>query len=614
MLIDNTLLLRKTFPKVREYYRENEEILDLQSIEVMESKAGLETIRFTTSEEKALMVHSLYDPMREAKRIITSHKDSIKENTHVFFYGVGMGYHIEKFQELYPNHTFSLYEPIPEIFKSLTSHRSLNQLITDNIKQLYIDTHLENNTDYLGEFLSSNQAIHLIVLPSYENIAKNKLQLFHDNVKSAITNRRSKLHTDASFQKLWVMNSLVNFKEVLHTPNMVKDIECNNFQGKPALIVSAGPSLAEDIEYIRHIKENNLAYIFSVGSAINSLVSYDILPDAVCTYDPGQLNHKVFEKMVAHGIDHIPMLFGSSVGYETLEKYKGPKVHFITTQDRASTYFLKDEVKVEEDLIIDSPSIAVMTFQILNKLGAAPIIFTGQNLGYLYDRLYSEGIEYDHIQSTMEKEQIEKALATEDVYGNMIKTSHGFNSMRTSIEEFAKSYNGTYINTTKGGAKINGVPFQPIEEVLENVLSESLKKDEEWWNQQNKYDQSGIAVRKDFLKKSIQRFHIALTDFNELLRSIEKYTKLKNNQGIQNGLVKFDTLYNKLNENDYYRHFLSFYIRVHVEIMAGEIRRLNQEKDVLIKGQEIVKLLSRFLMHCKEGTKELEEIIHNTIA
>ncbi|MGM8366478.1 motility associated factor glycosyltransferase family protein [Virgibacillus sp. W0181] len=613
MLIDNILLLRDRYPAIREYFHQNEDDLKLKQFEVIESKAGKETIRYQLNDERPLMIHSMYDPIREAERIIASHEGKISEKTHVFFYGVGMGYHVEKFLEKFPDQPYSLYEPIPEVFFEMTSKRDLNHIINKNLRNLYIDKHHEESFAYLNEFTTSNHNIHLIVLPSYKNIAEEKYATFHKNIKEAIRSRRTNLHTDASFQKLWVMNSLINFKTVLNTPNMLRDIDRGQFEGKPVIIVSAGPSLAEDMEHLRYIKENNLAYIFSVGSAINSLIAYDVLPDAVFTYDPGLLNHKVFEKMIAHNIAHIPMVFGSSVGYETIENYQGPKAHFITSQDRTSLYFLKEQLNVEHDLILDSPSIAVMTFQILNKIGAYPIIFAGQNLGYLYDRLYSEGIDYDHIKSTMEEEKLAKAPTTKDVYGNEIKTSIGFNSMRTSIENFAAQYqNKTFINTTKGGAEIKGVPFQPIEEVIKETLTYSIDKTN-WWERSNKYKAQDIDAQLASLKRSMTEFTAVLASFDKLLKNISLYTNIKNQPKVLNELTKFDKLYNRLVENRYYNDFLSFYIRTHVKYLANELKRLNVEADVFVKGKEIVPLFNRFMEQCRQGSLELEKVMEDSV-
>ena len=364
MLIDNILFLRNRFPEVRKFFSEYEAELQQASYNAVDSKSGAKTIQYEQpNSERAVIIHSLYDPVKEGERIIASNKEKIHEKTHVFFYGVGMGYHIEKFIETYPDLTYSVYEPIPEVFLRLSENRDLNKIINQNMQHLYVDRHNGEELAYLEEFNTSNQNIHLIVLPSYKNIINDKYETFHKNIKETILNRRSNLHTDAAFQKRWVENSIINFKTVLDTPNMLRDIDRTQFEGKPALIVSAGPSLAEDIEHIRYIKENNLAYIFSVGSAINSLIEYDVLPDAVFTYDPGEKNHLVFEKMINEGIKSIPMVFGSSVGYKTIVNYDGPKVHFITSQDRTSLHFLKDQLNLEQDLIMDSPSIAVMTFR-----------------------------------------------------------------------------------------------------------------------------------------------------------------------------------------------------------------------------------------------------------
>ncbi|MGJ9459594.1 motility associated factor glycosyltransferase family protein [Oceanobacillus sp. CF4.6] len=612
MLIDNTLFLREHYPEARKYFREYENAIKTERVTTIDSKAGVKTMQFETDDQKQLMVHSKYDPIREAERIISSHIESIKEDTHVFFYGIGMGYHIKKFQQLFPNNTYSVYEPVPEVFLAMSQHILLGSVIGKKTRRLYMDTHGTESEAYLEEFNTYNKSIQIIILPSYENIIGEKIKRFNGKIKNAVQSRRTSLGTNTSFQKLWVINSLLNFKEVLHTPNMLRDIERSRFAGKPAIIVSAGPSLAEDIEHLRYIKENNLAYLFSVGSAINSLIAYDVLPDAVCTYDPGKKNHLVFKNMIENNIDHIPMLFGSSVGYETLRNYEGPKVHFITSQDKTATYFLDEQLDTNQDLIIDSPSIAVMTFQLLNKLGTGPIIFAGQNLGYLYDRRYSEGIEYDFVQSEVSVNEMENAITTIDVFGNEIKTNLGFNNMRVGIESYAKLYAGNYINTTKGGAAIEGVPFLPIEEVIESLLTQPIEK-EEWWNESNAYDKSKFEHQKEQLTQSIIKYDQLVTQIESLLKSMENTVKMRNKSSIENLFVQFDKLYAELNKNTYYTNFLSFYTRVQVEFMVNELTQAVKEKDPLVRGERIVQLFGNFVRHCVQGSRELKQLIDSSL-
>jgi len=611
MLIENITLLRERFPEVRKYFLEHEKEIQTDMLDIRQSKSGVLTAGYKL-EGKELMVHSAYDPLREAERIIKRHEEQLKPNTHVMFFGIGLGYHIEAFKEQYPELTYSIFEPMPEMFLAMTSAFPLNKIFSKKLGNLYVDSVNKENFNYLQEFQVENRRIHIIVLPSYDNIAKDKKDTFLQNVKDAVQNRRSNLHTDAAFQKIWVLNSIKNFNEVLSTPNIIRDVDKEQFKDKPAIIVSAGPSLAEDIEHIRYIKENSLAYIFSVGSAINSLLSYDIMPDAVFTYDPGLKNHLVFEKMVEQSIDSIPMVFGSSVGFETLEQYKGPKVHFITTQDRTSLYFLKDQINLEQDLIIDSPSIAVMTFQILNKLGANPIIFAGQNLGYLYGRQYSKGIEYKHIDSKIKKEELKKAPSVLDVYGNEIKTNQVFNIMRNNIEDLAAFYKDkTFINTTKGGASIKGVPFKPIEDVITENLAEELKGNE-WWIEDHHYEVNDITERYEELDRSKANLKLIIDKLQKTQKTLSFAAKANNKSEAETGLVLFDKLYNGMLDNTFYNGFLSFYLRVFLKYFANEIARLNQEKDMLEKVLQLEPLLFKLREQLNQGMQELDAIFKQT--
>src|SRR5690606_9070724 len=139
-----------------------------------------------------------------------------------------------------------------------------------------------------------------------------------ETIKSLLQNRKSSIATDVSFQKRWTINSIKNFPIVLKTPNVLQDFDKNVFKDKPAIIVAAGPSLNEEFANLKYIKDNGLAYIFSVGSDINALIEHGIYPDAACTYDPKERNQHVIKIIKDRNIKEIPLILGSSVGYETL--------------------------------------------------------------------------------------------------------------------------------------------------------------------------------------------------------------------------------------------------------------------------------------------------------
>ncbi len=55
-------------------------------------------------------------------------------------------------------------------------------------------------------------------LPSYRTAFSEKSQSFLKLFKDIVSSRRSSLATDFAFEKRWIVNSLLNFKEVLNTP------------------------------------------------------------------------------------------------------------------------------------------------------------------------------------------------------------------------------------------------------------------------------------------------------------------------------------------------------------------------------------------------------------
>src|SRR5690606_38114285 len=145
-------------------------------------------------------------------------------------------------------------------------------------------THLEQSKQDMKQFLRNfseefNANILLVGLPSYEKIFSKQYQDFLRTFKEIIVDKRTGFQTNLAFEQRWTINSLMNFPTTMRTPNILRDVNREKFEGKPALIVAAGPSLAEEIENIKYIKENGLAYIFSVGSAIKVLIEYGIYPD-----------------------------------------------------------------------------------------------------------------------------------------------------------------------------------------------------------------------------------------------------------------------------------------------------------------------------------------------
>ncbi|MEG0451087.1 MAG: 6-hydroxymethylpterin diphosphokinase MptE-like protein, partial [Lysinibacillus sp.] len=317
-------------------------------VEVLESKIGVPALQIEIDDKK-MMLHSKYNPVQEAERFIDSLREKIEESEHILFYGVGLGYHVKYLSTNYPEKLMSVYEPIEEIATISLSECAITEFPKDKLSHYIIEDSqhpLAQNMELLGELI--HQKMLLIVLPVYERIFSEQTKKFGETLKSFLMNKGSDMVASSLFSKRWTLNALMNLPGTFKHENIILHKK-EFFKNKPVILVSAGPSLDEELENLRIIKERGLAYIFAVGSAAKALILTNIYPDAICTYDPQQHNHYVFKEIYEQRVTDIPMIYSTSVGFETLQFYQGPKLYFVTSQDQITPQFHKEQIPVISD-------------------------------------------------------------------------------------------------------------------------------------------------------------------------------------------------------------------------------------------------------------------------
>jgi len=604
ILVDNINILKDGYPKTWDKIKSYEDKLDENYIKVEETKKGFKTLS-VNKDGKIIYMHSKYNPIRETNAIVDDYED-VEEDGNVIFYGVGLGYHIDEFLRKYPNVNYYIYEPIPEVLYAYLSNKSLKELPSKNLMDIMVGLDEQEISTFLSRFIDKNRSnVQIVELPIHKQIFPDEYKKFLKLFKDMIKDKRSGIHADYAFQKRWIINSMKNFGDVISTPNIIMEKK-DQFKGKPAILVAAGPSLNEEIKNLKYIKENGLAYIFSVGSAINSLIYHNMYPDASTTYDPKEVNQKVFAKVKEKGIKDIPMIFGSSVGYETIEDYPGKKYHMITSQDTVANYFLKMEESDNMAIVLDAPSIAVVTLQLLYNLGFGPIILVGQNLAYKGKKRHSEGVYYS---SEVSEEEIKNGIWVKDVYGKEVLTNEGYNSMRSQMELYIKEFtNLEVINTTKGGANIDGTTFMELEEVMNKYLKGKVV--EENWLEGNKtnYDREYLKSQTENMDRALKRAKKLIDEYYDILNKIEKLINNRNFNEVEKKYVELDKVFAKIERNKFFITFILPMNRVQYKILADSIDSLNAEKNPTDKGRRIVGSFRGFIELCNRDIEIIEPI------
>lgn len=608
ILVDNIVFMKDHFPLVWEAYREAEAGQDEHLLEAISTRVDNCPTLCVHRESRSYYLHSRYDPLREAQTVI----DNIDASgyDHVVFYGIGLGYHIQAFLEKHPHISFSIYEPVPEVFKAYLSHFDLRDLPQRRLHEIAVETSPQDAQAFLQRTIAQIQKNILFVdLPSYRNAFPEQHSAFLKLFQEIVSERRSSLATNVAFEKRWVINSLLNFKAVLDTPNILAE-RAGYFKDQPAILVSAGPSLDYEIENLRQIKEKGQAYLFSVGSAVNSLLSAGIHPDAQCTYDPEADNQNmVFARITQEGINDIPLVFGSSVGYEVLRNYPGKnKLHMITNQDTISSFLLRLDDVNQLDGVMDAPSIAVITLQLLYKLGFNPIILVGQNLAYADNRHYARGIEYE---SKFRINKTDGLIRVKDVYGNEIYTNLGFDRMRVNIEyHIQRMPDVKVINTTRGGADIKGTVYHTLDELMASgILPDSLV-DPEWYKiPPTVYDRDNLLKKFDRLEKDYQQLSGQLEQVNRNLEEIRIFKEDRNYEQVNLCWPKLDRAFDKVKKNSFYKQIIQPMNRVTYNLYFEKLPTVRFEPDQGLKADVIISSLGRAVYDSLVDIKKLKPVM-----
>ena len=590
------------------------EVISMKVIQ-LETKIGLPTIQIE-KEGKKFLIHSKYDPVKEAIQIIEKNKEKIEQHQHVLFYGVGLGYHVRTFIEQYPEKLVSTYEPIEEIAKVCAVSTGQTMLNKSQIRYSFIEEEAKDMEKHL--YTISNhltQQILLIILPSYERFFKDKTLQFLEKFKEIVQVTNQNIVTYSAFSKTWMINSLMNLSSTFKNPNFLLEYS-DIFRNQPVILVAAGPSLNEEIENLREIKKDGTAYIFAVGSANKALIAQGIYPDAIFTYDPQAHNHTVFQSILDEKITSIPIIYGTTVGYETIQRYPGPKCYFVTSQDTVTQQFHSTQLPVVDDAY----SIAIVTLELLYQLQVKSITLVGQNFAFKNELYYSMEIQrYNKEErkisdARVQTRDLEDSYYVPDVYGNDVLTNKTFDNMRKLMEQYIlRNPQIQVYNTTVGGAQIKGTSFSLLKKLMEVNFTHRIVSDH--WIERGKNslitkDTIG-EVRK--LQKEAQTYlkqDMALfKHFHEIQKSISQL----NESQVKYRFEKTDQLVRQITSNKLYNMVIRPVLRNAFDQLRIEVELLNKLPQSKDKLTVVVNLFTTYFNECRTVYREIVPSIQSYI-
>lgn len=491
---------------------------------VSETRGGSKTlIKKINGSDRDIKFHSAYDPVKEADRSVDAFNAG--KCSVIAVSGIALGYHLSALKKKYPGIRIFALENEPAVTE-LCKKYNPGSLGGITIIQSEDDLNAFFETIDLSGFRGIAHYIHR---PSYQLNPE-----FYDSILSSmklyISSRVSDLLTRFEFEEKWIKNIFANLIWLGKAPGVSAFF--NRFKGCPGIIVSAGPSLREDLELLR--KLNDSAVIVCVDTAFKVLSKAGIEPHFVMTLDAQKYSFKHFTGVrPGNTVLVSDMVSCPSI----LHYYKGKKIISTTSkyyQDSAGKT-VRETTPVMDwiEKFTQSPgdiqsggSVATSAFDLLLNLGCDPIILFGQDLAYTGREIHCSGTYHnddwlpqitrlknlDTINQNVIRKRKIKYVPRFSSDGRVI-SDFVFDLYKSWFEDSASRVKVGVINSNSGGARIANT-----EEIFARNLRLDVKKEAPSCIIERIFNETKPASIELLLDK-IERVHEKLNKITDITES-----------------------------------------------------------------------------------------------
>ncbi|MDD3146102.1 MAG: DUF115 domain-containing protein [Candidatus Riflebacteria bacterium] len=414
------------------------------------------------NEDRVYQIHSKYNPQREAVQQVQGSK--FVNPKLLVILGLGLGYHVRAcLEELKGQNLFIvLIEKDVEAFRVALESVDLTDLLESDKIRWVIGVPEEEGYAVLNEmirsagiamqlFLKTLQIFdHPVIGKVHGGYYMHMLKCFREAAHAIIFNYGN----CPEDSMIGVENIMKNLATIIKNPG-VKDLY-GAFKGVPGIIVSTGPSLDKNIAELKRAAGN--CVMVAADSALRVLLKHDIVPHAAVSLERIMHVATMFKELPDDYKKKIWLAATPVIRKESYDAWPGPTFMVY----RAFAHF--DWINIPKGTLQVGPSCSNMAFKILEVMGCDPIILVGQDCAFKS----AEKTHADDAPSVTNLKLKEKDLIkVKGNYEEFVYTNQIYDLFRKGFVTDLAQYRGTCINSTEGGAYIEGAQLMPLKESID---------------------------------------------------------------------------------------------------------------------------------------------------
>lgn len=443
------------------------------------SKSGQPTVSVIAPTGRPIYLHSRHQPIDEANRLIATLDDAASKAV-FYIHGLGLGYHLDALADAVSSEAiFCVFEPDLLLIRTAMEQRDFSNLL--DAGRLLWFTKL--NKAELFNRLVPHTAMTSIGTASVDHAPSLQLQpKFHEQMKTWIAEfaaySRTNINTLILNGRRTAENITRNLGWYVATPDV--DRLKDKHKSKPAIVVSAGPSLRKNKHLLKDVQDK--AVIVAVQTSLKPLLEMGVEPHFVTSLDYHDICTRFFENLPPNL--RTELVAEPKATNKIFDLHPGP---LTLIGNEFASGLLRDHAEKKSGLPCGA-TVAHLAYYLAEHLGCDPIIFIGQDLGFSDGLCYSPGTSYENVWRpeldrfcTLEMKQWEQVVRDRpilrkisDHLGRPMYTEERLFSYLQQFErDFAKS-DRRIIDATEGGAAKRGAESMTLADAIARYCTQPI--------------------------------------------------------------------------------------------------------------------------------------------
>ncbi|MHC4991921.1 MAG: 6-hydroxymethylpterin diphosphokinase MptE-like protein [Planctomycetota bacterium] len=277
-------------------------------------------------------------PLDEARRLVDG--IDLVEHAVVVVMGFGLGHHVRRLAErLDRSGIIVVFEPDLALARAVFDRidhagwlgGSVLVWVTDPDDLGALASKLRGTESLVG------QGVHVLDTAAGRARLGEQARTFRTTLGEFVTATRTSLVTTLMRSVETVRNQLLNLDHYAFGAG-VADLE-NAADGRPAIVVAAGPSLARNIEQLAASGVRERCVIIAVQTTLLPLLEAGVKPHFVTALDYHEISRRFYERLDGHDLHDVALVAEPQAHPVILDSYPGPvrccRSAFLATCRRA---------------------------------------------------------------------------------------------------------------------------------------------------------------------------------------------------------------------------------------------------------------------------------------